>query len=61
MNLDDYGIEIGNPADLVVLDCSDAVAAVAELAQPLLGLKRGRRSFSRAAAVVHHPKRANSE
>ena len=29
--------------------------AVAELAQPLFGLKRGRRSFTRAAAMIHHP------
>jgi cytosine deaminase len=46
---------------LVVLDHSDPALAVAELAQPLFGLKRGRRTFSRAAAVIHRPKRANSE
>jgi len=27
--------------------------AVAEIAQPSFGLKRGRRSFSRAAATLH--------
>jgi cytosine/creatinine deaminase len=45
MNLKNYGIKIGNPADLVVLDCSDPALAVAELARPLFGLKNGRRSF----------------
>jgi cytosine deaminase len=45
MNLKNYGIKIGNPADLVVLDCSDPALAVAELARPLFGLKSGRRSF----------------
>ena len=55
MNLTDYGIAVGNPADLVVLDCREPAAAVAELAQPLFGLKRGRRSFSRAAPVIHRP------
>jgi cytosine deaminase len=55
MNLADYGIAIGHPADLVVLDSRDAAMAVAELAQPLFGLKRGRRSFTRAAAMIHHP------
>jgi hypothetical protein len=29
--------------------------AVAELAQPVFGLKRGRRSFTRAAATLHRP------
>jgi hypothetical protein len=28
---------------------------VAELAQPLLGYKRGRRSFTRTAATLHKP------
>jgi len=41
MNLADYGIEVGHPADIVVLDCSDSVAAVAELAPPLFGMRRG--------------------
>jgi cytosine deaminase len=45
MNLRDYGIVVGNPADLVVLDCSDRVAAIAELARPLFGMKNGRRTF----------------
>jgi cytosine/creatinine deaminase len=45
MNLRDYGIAVGNPADLVVLDCKDRTAAVAELARPLFGMKNGRRTF----------------
>ena len=55
MNLTDYGIAVGGPADLVVLDCQDRLSAVAELAQPLLGLKRGRRSFTRSPPVIHRP------
>jgi cytosine deaminase len=55
MNLKDYGIAIGNPADLVVLDNRDPAMAVAELSQPLFGFKRGRRSFSRALPVLHPP------
>jgi len=53
MNLDDYGIAAGNPADLVVLDCANEASAVAELAQPLTGFKNGRRSFTRQPAVLH--------
>ena len=55
MRLSDYGLEVGKAADLVVLDCSDRVSAVAELAQPLLGFKRGRLTFKREPAVVNRP------
>ncbi len=55
INARDYGIAVGAPADLVVLDSRDPAMAVAELAQPLFGFKRGRRSFTRAAATLHHP------
>jgi cytosine/creatinine deaminase len=55
MNLTDYGIAVGNPADVIVLDCQDRAAAVAELAQPLAGFKRGRRTFTRSPALIHRP------
>ncbi len=55
MNLDDYGIAVGNPADLVVLDAPDAVTALAALAQPLTGFKNGRRSFRRPVAELLKP------
>jgi cytosine deaminase len=53
MNLRDYGIVAGGTADLLVLDCSSAAAAVTELSQPLFALKKGRRSFTRAPADLH--------
>src|ERR1700736_5178387 len=55
MNLGDYGIAVGHPADIVVLDCADRVSAVSELAQPLLAMKRGRISFSRPTASINWP------
>lgn len=55
IGLKDYGIAVGNPADMVVFDCADRVAAVAELAVPLYGFKRGRMTFSRAPALLHRP------
>jgi cytosine/creatinine deaminase len=55
MNLTDYGIAVGNPADIVVLDTDSRSSALAELSQPLFGLKRGRRSFTRRAPVLHRP------
>ena len=45
MNLQNYGITIGNPADLVVLDCADRARVVAEIVRPLFGMKNGRRTF----------------
>jgi cytosine/creatinine deaminase len=49
----DYGIAVGKPADIVVFDCREAETAVAELAQPLCGWKRGRLTFSRPAGQLH--------
>ena len=51
----DYGIAVGHPADLVVLDCESAEAAVRTLATPLMGFKNGRRTFTRAPAQLHRP------
>ncbi len=55
MNLADYGIAPGNPADFVVLDATDPAMAVAEIAAPLAGYKAGRRSFTRPAPTLHRP------
>ncbi|CAN5389491.1 amidohydrolase family protein [soil metagenome] len=55
LNRPDYGIEVGGPADLVVLDCATKAEAVCEIAQPLFGLKRGVRTFTRPAASLHTP------
>jgi len=55
LRLAGYGTAEGNPADLVVLDCKRAEDAVAELALPLFGFKRGRRTFTRAAPQIHRP------
>lgn len=53
MNLRGYGIIEGGVADLVVLDCTSREAAVAELAQPLMVMKRGRITVTRALPVIH--------
>jgi cytosine deaminase len=56
MRLEGYGVAVGNPADLVVLDCPDPAAAVQEIATPLFGLKAGRRTFSRSAGKLYPPR-----
>jgi cytosine deaminase len=55
MRLAEYGLSVGQPIDLVVLDCTDRAGAVAELAQPLWGFKRGRRTFTWPTAELHRP------
>ena len=55
MRRGDYGIAIGHPADLVVVDAPTTVAAIREVAPTLMGFKRGRRSYTRAASVLHRP------
>lgn len=48
LRLGEYGIAPGHPADLVVLDAETPEAAVATVASPLWGLKRGRPTFARS-------------
>jgi cytosine deaminase len=55
MNIDDYGLEVGNPADLVVLDAPGPETAVAELSPVLYAFKNGRRTVTRAPAVLNRP------
>ena len=52
---DDYGLAVGKPADLVVLDCTTPQEAVAELAVPLYGFRRGRMSFARTPVQIFRP------
>jgi cytosine deaminase len=55
MGVNDHAVALGASADLVVLDCHDAVSAVAELAAPLHVFKAGRHTASRAPALLHRP------
>ncbi len=55
MRLADYGIAPGHPTDIVVLDAPNHGAALSALAEPIMGYKNGRRSFSRPAARLHPP------
>jgi cytosine deaminase len=55
MNLTDYGIRIGNPADIVVVDALTPEQAVAEICLPLAVFRRGRRTVSRERVELHRP------
>jgi len=49
LNLTDYGLVVGNPADIVVIDATTPEQAIAGIRQPLAVYKGGRRT------VVRHP------
>jgi cytosine deaminase len=53
MRLENYGIAVGRSADLVCLDASNPAEAIAALAQPLWGIKRGHASFTRPRPQLH--------
>lgn len=55
LNLADYGIAVGRPADMIVLPAETRAQAIAELAPPLFGVKRGRPTFTRPAATLYRP------
>ena len=55
MRVPQYGIRVGQPADLVVLDAPGRAAAVAEVAPSIMGFKAGRRTFTRQPAQLHPP------
>jgi cytosine deaminase len=55
MRLDDYGIAPGMLADLLIFDCKSGAEAVAELAVPLSGYRRGRKTFVRPVPQLLRP------
>ena len=55
MNLSDYGIAIGNPADIVVFDATTPEQVIAEVTPPLVAFKRGALTLTRPRAELHRP------
>jgi cytosine deaminase len=55
MRLTDYGIAVGNPADIVVIDAYTPEQAVAEVAAPLAAFKRGRQTVVRERVRLLRP------
>jgi cytosine deaminase len=55
LSLDDYGIASGAAADLVLWDAASPAEAVATIAQPVRGFKRGRQVFTRNLPELHRP------
>jgi cytosine deaminase len=55
MNLNDYGIAVGHPADVAVIDAASPKQTIAEIRQPLAVFKRGKRTVTRHRAELHRP------
>jgi cytosine/creatinine deaminase len=57
MNLKDYGMIPGNPANFIVLEAESASSALAEIADVAMAFRNGEQTFSRAPAEFRHPSR----
>ena len=55
MRLPGHSVNVGDAADLVVLDCGSRADAVAEVVSPAMGFKAGRRTFHRPAVQLEPP------
>jgi cytosine/creatinine deaminase len=58
LNLADYGIAVGNPADIAVIDARSPEEAVARIRPPLAIWKRGRRTVTRPPPELVRPEDA---
>ncbi|HKD25604.1 MAG TPA: amidohydrolase family protein [Xanthobacteraceae bacterium] len=55
LNLRDYGLAVGNPADLVLFDAQTPEQAIAEIRNPLSAFKRGRQTMLRQPPELIRP------
>ncbi|MGE5202680.1 MAG: amidohydrolase family protein [Acidobacteriota bacterium] len=53
MNLGDYGLAVGNPADFAVVDAESEADAVARIAPVLHAFKHGHKTMTRERAKLH--------
>ena len=55
LNLKDYGLKVGNPGDVVILNAQTPVQAVSEISQPLASFKNGRQTVKWDAPELMRP------
>jgi len=55
LNLQDYGLAVGRPADIVVIDAQSPEQAIAEIAQPVAAFKAGRQTVAWALPELLRP------
>ncbi len=57
LNLTDYGLAVGNPADIVAFDTETPEQAIAEIRNPVAAFKRGRQTMERQPPKLMRPGR----
>jgi len=55
LNLNDYGLAVGNPADIVLFDAQTPEQAIAEIRNPLAAFKHGRQTMLRQPPQLMRP------
>ena len=55
LNLKDYGLAVGNPADIAVIDAESPEEAIARIRPPVAVWKRGRRTLTRRPPELLRP------
>jgi cytosine/creatinine deaminase len=55
LNLKDYGLAVGNPADVVLFDAQTPEQAIAEIRNPVSAFKRGRQTMLRRSPQLLRP------
>ena len=55
LNLKDYGLAVGNPADIVLFDAQTPEQAIAEIRNPVSVFKRGRQTMLRHPPQLNRP------
>jgi cytosine deaminase len=55
MRIDGYGLVVGAMADILVMEGEDETEVFGGLGEPVMGFKRGRKSFVRPTATVLRP------
>jgi len=55
LNLMDYGIKVGNPGDVVIINAQTPLQAISEVSQPLASFKNGRQTMRWNAPELLRP------
>ena len=55
LNLKDYGLKVGNPGDVVIINAQTPLQAVAEVSQPLAAFKNGKQTMRWSAPELLRP------
>jgi len=55
LNLKDFGIKVGNPGDVVILNAETPLQVISEVSQPLAAFKNGRQTMRWSAPELIRP------